>query len=141
MTRYYEYRHTVGFEETNLVGNVYYANFVRWQGRCREMFLKDHAPDIVEMLKDNFAIVTLHVSCDYFSELHAFDDVLIQMSLAEMVQNRITMQFDYHKADGTLCAKGLQQIACMKRVGDQLLVTEIPNSLRNVLQVYEGKAS
>ena len=35
MEQYYEYRHVVGFEETNLVGNVYYVNYVRWQGRCR----------------------------------------------------------------------------------------------------------
>ena len=27
MDRYYEYRHIVGFEETNLVGNVYYVNY------------------------------------------------------------------------------------------------------------------
>ena len=46
----YEYHHIVSFEETNLVGNVYYANYVRWQGRCREMFLKDHAPDIIDEL-------------------------------------------------------------------------------------------
>ena len=41
--RAYEYRHVVGFEETNLVGNVYFARFVSWQGRCRELFLRDHA--------------------------------------------------------------------------------------------------
>ena len=28
----YELRHIVGFEETNLVGNVYYVNHLRWQG-------------------------------------------------------------------------------------------------------------
>jgi enediyne core biosynthesis thioesterase len=28
----YEYQHVVGLEETNLLGNVYYANHVRWQG-------------------------------------------------------------------------------------------------------------
>jgi enediyne biosynthesis thioesterase len=31
----YEMRYVVGFEETNVVGNVYYAHHVRWQGRCR----------------------------------------------------------------------------------------------------------
>ncbi len=45
MTDYYEIRHTVGFEETNLVGNVYYVNYLRWQGRCRETFLKDQGTD------------------------------------------------------------------------------------------------
>ena len=32
MEQYYEHRHVVSFEETNLVGNVYYVNYVRWQG-------------------------------------------------------------------------------------------------------------
>lgn len=32
----YEYRHIVGFEETNLVGHAHDANHVKWQGRCRE---------------------------------------------------------------------------------------------------------
>ena len=36
--KYYEYRHLVAFEESNLVGNVYYVNHLRWQGRCRELF-------------------------------------------------------------------------------------------------------
>jgi len=44
--RSYEYRHVVSFEETNLVGNVYYVNHLRWQGRVREMFLRDHAPGV-----------------------------------------------------------------------------------------------
>ncbi|NUP02426.1 MAG: acyl-CoA thioesterase, partial [Nonomuraea sp.] len=47
MGTYYEYLHTVGFEETNLVGNVYYVNYLRWQGRCREMFLKERAADVL----------------------------------------------------------------------------------------------
>lgn len=136
MTKYYEYRHIVGFEETNLVGNVYYANFVRWQGRCREMFLKDHAPDVLSLLNQGLALVTLHVSCDYLGELHAFDEVFLQMSLAEMVQNRITMHFDYRKADGTLCARGTQQIACMQRSSSQLIAAEIPSSLQKALQAY-----
>ncbi|MDI5903918.1 acyl-CoA thioesterase, partial [Streptomyces sp. 12257] len=46
-TDYFEYRHTVGFEETNLVGNVYYVNYLRWQGRCRELFLKQKAPAVL----------------------------------------------------------------------------------------------
>ena len=44
--KYFEIRHQVAFEETNLVGNVYYTNFLRWQGRTREMFLAQKAPSI-----------------------------------------------------------------------------------------------
>src|SRR5215210_2316230 len=93
--RAYEHTHVVGFEETNLVGNVYYANHVRWQGRCREMFLRDHAPGVVAALRGGLALVTTRVSCEFMAELSAFDEVVIRMSLGELRQNRITMKFDY----------------------------------------------
>src|SRR5215212_4355338 len=96
----YEYRHTVGFEETNLVGNVYYTNHVRWQGRCREMFLRDHAPEILDELADGLHLVTTKVSCEYLSELFALDEVVIRMRLGGLTQNRISMLFEYWRRTG-----------------------------------------
>ena len=34
------YRPEITFEDTNLVGNVYFANFVRWQNECRNHWFK-----------------------------------------------------------------------------------------------------
>lgn len=135
----YEYQHIVGFEETNLVGNVYYANYVRWQGRCREMFLKDHAPNIIKDLSQGLALVTVKVSCEYFSELYAFDQVNIKMRLGEVKQNRITMLFEYWRFTETgeeLVAKGEQQAACMRRQGEKMLPTPIPISLKEALDKF-----
>lgn len=39
MSRPYSIEHVVTFAETNLIGNVYFVNHVRWQGECRERFL------------------------------------------------------------------------------------------------------
>jgi enediyne biosynthesis thioesterase len=94
MTRAYEYRHIVGFEETNLVGNVYYTNHVSWQGRVREMFLRDHAPSVLVELQRGLALVTTHCSCDYYNELIAFDQITIRMTLREMTQSRLTLDFE-----------------------------------------------
>ena len=96
-SRAYEFRHTVGFEETNLVGNVYYVNHIKWQGRCREMFLKDHAPDIIDSLKKGLLLVTVSCSCEYYRELSAFDEILIKMKLGSRKQNRMVLVFDYFK--------------------------------------------
>ena len=141
--RSYDYKHIVGFEETNLVGNVYYANYILWQGRCREMFLYDHAPDIIQQLSQGLALVTVRVSCDYFSELYAFDQVTIRMSLKELKQNRITMLFDYWKISDKgeeLVAKGEQQAACMQRQGEKIVAIAVPESLRRALEEYGGGA-
>lgn len=137
--RTYEYRHVVGFEETNLVGNVYYANHVRWQGRCREMFLRDRAPDVIEALKHGLVMVTTRVSCEFMAELVAFDEVILRMRLDELAQNRITMSFEYWRSNTAgeeLVARGEQQVACMQREGAQVVPVPVPAQLREALREY-----
>ena len=138
-TRCYEYRHVVSFQETNLVGNVYYTHFLAWQGRCRELFLRDHAPDVIDELSRSLSLATVRCSCEYFAELLVFDEVIVRMRLAELMQNRITLAFEYwrHKDGGEeLVARGEQQVACMKREGERLVPAPVPASLREALAAY-----
>jgi len=137
--RIYEYRHVVGFEETNLVGNVYYVNHLRWQGRCRELFLRDHAPEVLDQLAQGLSLVTVRCSCDYLDELAAFDEVLIRMRLGTLAQNRMTLLFEYQRRTNqgeALVARGEQQVACMRRVGKRLEPTAVPEALREALVAY-----
>ncbi len=134
-SRFYEYRHVVSFQETNLVGNVYFTNHLAWQGRCREMFLRDHAPDIIDELSRGLSLATVNCACEYFAELVAFNEINVRMRLAEQVQNRIKLVFEYWR--GTeLVARGEQQIACMKREGEKLSPTPVPPTLRAALAAY-----
>jgi enediyne biosynthesis thioesterase len=139
--RAYEYRHLIGFEETNLVGNVYYLNHLRWQGRCREMFLREHAPEILAELSRGLALATVRCSCEYFAELAAFDEVIVRMRLGGLVQNRITLLFEYWREnDGQaeLVARGEQQVACMRHEGGKAAVpTAVPAPLREALRLYQ----
>ncbi len=135
--RAYEYRHRVGFEETNLVGNVYYVNHLRWQGRCREMFLHDHAPEVLDELRHGLALATVRCSCEYFAEIEAFDEVTVRMRLGGIAQNRITLLFEYFRGE-ELLARGEQQVACMRREGGKTVPTAIPPALREALQPYSG---
>ncbi len=140
MKRVFEYHHTASFEDTNLVGNVYYANHIRWQGRCREMFLLEYAPSVVAQFNEGLALVTTRCSCEYFSELNAFDRVVLRMSLGELTQSRISLLFTYWRVTATgeeLIARGEQQVACMKRIGEEMEATPVPQDLRNALKLYE----
>ena len=137
--RAFEYRHIVGFEETNLVGNVYYVNHVRWQGRCREMFLREHTPELLTELTEGLLLVTLKCSCEYLHELRAFDEVIIRMRLGELVQNRITMLFEYWRQAGEreeLVARGEQQVACLRKSGDHVTPVPVPVAMREALRLY-----
>lgn len=143
MSRAFEYRHIVSFEETNLVGNVYYVNHLSWQGRVREMFLREHAPDVLLELSRGLSLATLRVSCEYLGELTAFDEVLIRMRLGELTQSRMTLLFEYWRTNASgeeLIARGEQQIACLRREGDKLTPTPVPKSLREALGPYQELA-
>jgi enediyne biosynthesis thioesterase len=139
VNRYFEYRHTVGFEETNLVGNVYYVNYLRWQGRCREMFLKRHCPELLADIRTDLKLFTLNVACDYLAELTAFDDLLIRMRLVELTQTQIEFTFDYLKLTGDdeqLVARGRQRVACMSGRNGHTSPTRVPEPLARALDPY-----
>src|SRR5262249_37671611 len=124
------------------VGNVYYVNHLRWQGRCREMFLRQHAPDVLDQLASGLVLSTLRCSCEYFSELTAFEEIILHMRLGELRQNRMTLLFDYVRAGHgeQIVARGEQQIACLRREASGPVPVPIPQSLREALRVYAGPA-
>jgi enediyne biosynthesis thioesterase len=132
--------HVVGFQETNLLGNVYYTNPLAWQGRVRELFLRDHCPEILEQLNHDLVLVTVHCSCDYLDELTAFDEVQIRMFLADLTQSRLTLRFEFWRrrpgAAEVLVARGEQQVVCMRRRDGQSEPTPVPSPLYQALQQY-----
>lgn len=139
--RAYEYRHIVGFEETNVAGNVYYVNYLRWQGRCRELFLREHVPGVLTELEKGLVLVTTRCSCEYLRELSAFDEIIIRMRLEALTQSRVSMVFEYWRqsnGDEQIIARGEQQIACMRREGERLVATVVPDTLRAALQQYSS---
>jgi len=143
MEQYYEYRHLVGFEETNLVGNVYYVNYLRWQGRCREMFLRDRAPAVLEDLREDLKLFTLKVECEFMVEIGAFDELSIRMRLIQLAQTQIEFGFDYIRLgeDGSeaLVARGRQRVACMRGPNTRTVPIPVPASLARALEPYAAQ--
>jgi enediyne core biosynthesis thioesterase len=143
MANYYEYRHRVGFEETNFVGNVYYVNYLRWQGHCRERFLEEKAAVVLtDIMFNDLKLFTLKAECDFFAEITAFDELSVRMRLEELTQTQIEFSFDYVRLkDGleNLVARGRQRIACMRGPNNETVPERVPAVLREALAPYHGE--
>ncbi|MGH3373879.1 MAG: acyl-CoA thioesterase [Actinoallomurus sp.] len=143
MTPYFEYRHIVGLEETNVVGNVYYAHFVRWQGRCRELFLRERVPGLIAELGDGLKIFTLNTSCEYLAEVFAFDEIAVRMRLAELTQTQVAFTFDYVRVcEGAeeVVARGQQRVLCMRADDDGMKPARVPPAFRQALTPFLVRA-
>jgi enediyne biosynthesis thioesterase len=123
-----------------MTGNVYFVNHLRWQGRCREMFLRDHAPGVLRQLSEDLRLLTVRCSCDYFAELTALDEVSVRLFLGELALNRVVLRFEYwriSRAPEELIARGLQEVACMKRASNGTFESvESPEERLCALQPY-----
>jgi enediyne biosynthesis thioesterase len=136
MTPYFEYRHVVGLDETNVVGNVYFAHFLRWQGRCREMFLSERAPGVIAELGDGLKIFTLSSSCEYLAEVFAFEVIAVRMQLAELTQTQVAFTFDYLRLRGEAedrVATGQQRVLFMRADDGGMKPVRVPSYLRRAL--------
>lgn len=137
----YEYEHVVGFEETSLIGNVYFTNYLLWQGHCREVFLRDHAPEVMQLLtRREVAFFTKSCSCDFGGDFgfSALDRVLVEMRLAKFRGGRMTLDFTYAKLERReeIVATGSQEVYCKGRRGELWAPEPFPVPLVKALQKF-----
>ncbi|MFV2086265.1 acyl-CoA thioesterase [Micromonospora sp. LOL_021] len=124
------------FDETNLVGNVYFAHFLHWQGHCRERFLADHAPRVVKALQGGeLGLVTVSCTMDYFAECFALDVVDVQMTMRSSGSHRVEMNFRFCR-DGMTVAAGRQTVACLGRDRQPPSPVPLPPELLRAAEMF-----
>lgn len=69
-----------------------------WQGKCRELFLADHSPDVLRQVVDRQLILqTTSASVDLLQPSPAeIEQVRIEMRLASIKCGQMTVRFDYY---------------------------------------------
>lgn len=136
--RAYVYHHVVTLDETNAVGNVYFAHFLHWQGHCRERFLASHAPGTLDALRSGeLALVTVSCDMDYYAECFGLDEVQVRMTLGGRAGNRMMMLFEFFRGQVQV-ARGGQTVACMRRTPAGLTPLALPPELRAALATFEA---
>ena len=137
----FELRHVVGFEETSLVGNVYFTNYLLWQGHCREMFLKERCPEVLRVLeRREVAFFTKSCSCDWRGEwgFSGLDEVIVRMRLARFRGGRMWLEFSYSHAarPSEVVATGTQEVHCKARRNGVWVPANFPIELVQALQSF-----
>jgi enediyne biosynthesis thioesterase len=141
---YFEYRHTVAFAETDLGGNADYVNYLQWQARCRQLFLRQTAfgtvvDDDLDAGHADLRLFTLQVECELFEAVSALDRLAIRMRVAEIGHTQFDLTFDYVKGPGeggVPVARGRQRVVCLRGPVGAPVPALIPDALAQALAPY-----
>ena len=118
------------YGDTDKIGMVYYANYLRWFERGRSEFLRQMGTPYTAIEQRGAHFPVTGVSCRYFKSARYDDLITIETELASVA--RATLTFSYRilrDPEDSLLAAGSTKHACIDSRGR---VVRIPIDLRNL---------
>jgi acyl-CoA thioesterase FadM len=130
-----EERIQTGFEDANVVGNIYFANYGAWQARARDRLLHAVSPDLLRDPKPQAFLHCVGTGTFHVREALPFDTILVQTFVTRIHERGLRLEFDYSRinGDGSLAklATGYHEAAWMRWTdSDTLRVAAWPSDAR-----------
>ncbi|UMY19764.1 acyl-CoA thioesterase [Methylobacterium organophilum] len=97
------------YDDTNSVGNVYFANYVRWVGKAREMFFNICMPDF-DLKTTSYYILTRNFQHEFRREAMEFEPVTVRIRIAKHNRKFVTLAHEIHSETHGLLGRGEQSL-------------------------------
>ncbi len=85
-------------EDANLVGNIYFANYYKWQGRTRDNFFKKIAPEFYIGEKGG-EWRCVHSKVNHINEAMPFDRIVVRMHRKAVFERGVELYLDYFRVN------------------------------------------
>ncbi|MCE2928644.1 MAG: acyl-CoA thioesterase, partial [Candidatus Caenarcaniphilales bacterium] len=95
------------YQDTNSVGNVYFAMYLMWVGKTRELFFNHVIPGFDPKTSD-YLILTRSIDHKFQKEIKEFDEVTIELKIIDYNRKFATLEHRILTASGELVGKGKQ---------------------------------
>lgn len=97
------------YDDTNSVGNVYFANYVRWVGKARELFFNICMPNF-DLKATDFYVLTKSFHHDFRREAAEFEPVTVRICIANHNRKFVTLAHEIHSEMNGLLGRGEQSL-------------------------------
>lgn len=116
----------VYYEDTDLAGLVYYANYLKFIERARSEMVREMGIDQVEMKAEGFVFAVRRVEADYNAPAHYDDQLVVETSMDEITGARVVFRQDVKRRDVTLFS-AMVTVVCLTTNG---AVARLPAAIR-----------
>ena len=124
MTHRFEVR--VYYEDTDLAGIVYYANYLKFIERARSEWVRGLGIDQVQMKADGLVFAVRRVEADYLAPAKYDDTLVVETTMQAGSGVRLVVRQDVKRA-GEVLFSALVTIICMSEQG---AVARLPAAIR-----------
>jgi acyl-CoA thioester hydrolase len=126
----HEFSVRVYYEDTDLAGIVYYANYLKFIERARTEWVRGLGIDQTALLQeDGIVFAVRRVEADYLSSAVFDDDLVVETSPVQVTGARIVLQQDVTR-DGELLFSSQVTLVALSDTGQ---LVRLPSNLRLML--------
>lgn len=120
----------VYYEDTDMAGIVYHANYLRYIERARSAWVRDLGIDQNSMRDGGVVFVVRRIEADYLSTARFEDELVVETTTRSVTPARLVMAQEV-KRDGKLIFSALVTAVCMGRNGQPV---RLPAEIRALMQ-------
>jgi NAD(P)-dependent dehydrogenase (short-subunit alcohol dehydrogenase family)/acyl-CoA thioesterase FadM/3-hydroxymyristoyl/3-hydroxydecanoyl-(acyl carrier protein) dehydratase len=90
-------------DNSNIVGNIYFANYYAWQGQVRDHYFYRIIPEFFRGVGEKGELLCLQTQVQHLREAMPFDTIVVTMALKLLTKFSVTFHFEYFRQeiDGT----------------------------------------
>jgi enediyne polyketide synthase len=100
-------------DNSNIVGNIYFANYYAWQGQVRDHYFYKIIPEYFRGVGEKGELLCVQTQVQHLREAMPFDTIVVTMALKQLKKYSVTFHFEYFRQENdgsrTKLAFGEQQ--------------------------------
>lgn len=105
--KWYIHSFMTTYSDTNSVGNVYFANYITYVGKVREMFFRSCMPDF-DLKKTGFYILTRQIEHKFNIEAKEFDILTVRIRVHSFNRKFATLEHEIMNQARQILGRGKQ---------------------------------
>jgi acyl-CoA thioesterase FadM len=97
------------YDDTNSVGNIYFANYVRWVGKARELFFNICMP-LFDLKTTQYYVLTRSFTHDFRMEAKEFEAINVRIRISGHNRKFVTLQHEIYGGGHEMLGRGEQTL-------------------------------
>jgi acyl-CoA thioester hydrolase len=117
------------YEDTDMAGIVYYANYLRFIERGRSEWVREIGMDQLKMKEEGIVFAVRRVEADYLGSAKLDDELIVETEVASVTAARLVMEQRVKRGEDVLF-HAMVTVVCMNEAGQPV---RLPANIRQMV--------